>query len=69
MNKLLENYIRKFVEIHIDDIIIYSKNFEKHLIYLKKIFKTLDKVNLKLSIKKSKFYQKEVKFLGHIILE
>ncbi len=69
MNKLLEDYIEKFVEVYVDDIIIYSKNFEEYLIYLKKVLKALDEVNLKLSIKKSKFYQKEVKFLEYIILE
>src|SRR6266498_256459 len=69
MNKLFKDYIGKFVEVYVDDIIIYSKNFKEYLIHLKKIFKALDKVNLKLSIEKSKFYQKEVKFLRHIISE
>ena len=69
MNKLLEDYIGKFVEVYVDDIIIYSKNFEEHLIHLEKVFKALNEVNLKLSIEKSKFCQKEVKFLGHIVSE
>ncbi len=69
INKLLEDYIGKFVEVYVDDIIIYSKNFEEYLIHLEKVFKALDKVNLKLSIEKSKFCQKEVKFLGYIVSE
>ncbi len=69
MNKLLKDYIEKFVKVYIDDIIIYSKNFEEYLIYLKKVFKALNEVNLKLNIEKSKFCQKEIKFLEHIILK
>ncbi len=69
MKKLFEDYIGKFVEMYVNDIIIYSKNFEEHLIHLKKVFKALDEVNLKLSIEKSKFCQKKVKFLGYIVSE
>src|SRR5688572_12281795 len=67
MNKLLGDYIGKFVEVYIDDIIIYSQDFNEHLKHLEIVLRTLDEVNLKLSVEKSKFCLKEVKFLGHII--
>ena len=31
MNKLLEEYIDDFVNVYIDDIVIYSETFEEHL--------------------------------------
>ena len=34
MNNLLGDYVRKFVKVYIDDIIIYSENFTDHLEYL-----------------------------------
>ena len=67
MNKLLEDYIGKFVEVYIDDIIIYFKNFDEHLKYLEIILRALNEINLKLSVEKSKFSLKKVKFLRHII--
>ena len=34
MNNLLGDYVGKFVEVYIDDIIIYSENFIDHLKHL-----------------------------------
>ena len=67
MNNLLEDYVGKFVEVYIDDIIIYSENFTDHLEHLERVFRILNRVNLKLSLEKSKFFQTEVKFLEHKI--
>jgi len=67
MNKILSEFIGKFVEVYVDDIIIYSPSFKDHLNHLEKIFKALGEVKLKLSLEKSKFFQHEVKFLGHLI--
>ena len=67
MNKILADCIGKFVEVYVDDIIIYSPTFADHLKHLEKVFKLLDEVKLKLSLEKSKFFQSEVRFLGHLI--
>ncbi|GBM97051.1 Retrovirus-related Pol polyprotein from transposon 297 [Araneus ventricosus] len=53
--------------VNLDDIIIVGRTFEEHLNILRKVFKRLEKANLKLSPKKCRFFQKEVTYLGHVI--
>ncbi|GBM64117.1 Retrovirus-related Pol polyprotein from transposon 297 [Araneus ventricosus] len=53
--------------VNLDDIIIVGRTFEEHLNILPKVFKRLEKANLKLSPKKCRFFQKEVTYLGHVI--
>src|ERR1043165_5937488 len=68
MNKILGEYIDEFVMIYIDDILIYSNNsFEKHLEYLRKVFRKLRKASMKLKLTKCKFCLPEIKYLGHIV--
>ena len=55
--------------LYLDDIIVYSHTFVEHLKNLKTVFDRLDSANLKLKAKKSKFFRKEVTFLGHVISE
>src|ERR1044072_4305822 len=45
MNNLLGDYVGKFVEVYIDNIIIYSENFTDHLEHLERVFRILNRVN------------------------
>jgi hypothetical protein len=67
MDRLLHKYLRKFVLIFFDDILIYNKNEDDHKQHLKLVLE-LPKQN-KLSAKKNKcvFGQLQVEYLGHII--
>ena len=67
MNHVFKEFIDKFMNVYIDDVVCYSKTFNEHLFHLEEIFKQLDKYNLKLHIEKSKFICEEVKFLGFIV--
>ena len=51
--------------IYLDDIIVFSKTFEKHLINLRKVFERLNEAILKLNSKKCKLLCRKVSFLGH----
>ncbi|GBN62197.1 Retrovirus-related Pol polyprotein from transposon 297, partial [Araneus ventricosus] len=53
--------------VYLDDIIIVGRTFEEHLNNLRKVFQRLQKANLKLNLKKCRFFQKEVTYLGHVI--
>ena len=55
--------------LYLDDIIVYSRDFEEHMENLNLVLDRLEEVNLKLKAKKCRFFQKEVSFLGHIVSE
>ncbi len=48
MNKVLRQYIGKFVQVYLDDVIIYSNNLDEHKRHIKAVLKKIRKVNLKL---------------------
>src|SRR5688572_17789224 len=52
MNKLLEKYIDDFVNVYINDIIIYLETFEEHLQHLEMVLKKLKEANMIIKMKK-----------------
>ena len=56
-----------FIVIYLDDITVYSKTDEEHLVHLRKVFEKCRKYGLSLNPKNSLFAMEEGKLLGHII--
>ena len=56
-----------FVAVYLDDILIFSETFQKHIIHLKMVLQRLEQVNLKLNPKKCCFGCQVVEYLGHIL--
>ena len=56
-----------FIVIFLDDITVYSKIDEEHLIHLRKVFEKCRKFGLSLNPNKTLFGLQEGKLLGHII--
>ena len=52
---------------YLDDIILYTDTFEKHLETLKIVFDRIRKANLKLNKKKCEFIMESMKYLGHLL--
>lgn len=50
-----------------DDVIIFSKNFDDHLVHISKVFDRLQKAGLKLKLTKCLFGHTSVLYLGHIV--
>ena len=48
MNKILGTSIEKYVMVYLDDVIIYSHTFEKHLKHLEEVLNRIRKANLRL---------------------
>lgn len=67
MHKILEQY--DFTKIYIDDILIFSKDAKTHLEHVETIFNELNSLGISINFEKSHFFQKEIKFLGHILDE
>jgi hypothetical protein len=57
----------KFVVIYLDDLTVFSKSDEEHIIHLKQTFEKCRKFGLSLNPKKSHFAMQEGKLLGHIV--
>ena len=53
--------------IYLDDIIIFSKNPDDHLIRLRGVFECLAKAGLKLKPSKCEFCKSSLKYLSHIV--
>ncbi|GFU11321.1 retrovirus-related Pol polyprotein from transposon 17.6 [Trichonephila clavipes] len=66
MNKALLCY-REFSRAYIDDIAIFSKNWEELLLHLDTILKKLSELNFTVNLKKCAFGKTQIKYLGHII--
>ena len=64
---LRKHKLNEFAENYIDDILVFSESYEKHLIHLQVILKALLEVGFKLNLKKCKFAQTKIPYLGHLI--
>ena len=69
MNDLFRPYLRKFVIIFVDDILIYSNTMREHGQHLELVFKILTEAQFYLKRSKCLFGQSTIEYLGHIISE
>jgi hypothetical protein len=67
MNSIFSKYLRKFVLVFFDDILIYSKTLPEHLSHLQTVLTLLRTHQLKAKMSKCLFGQPHVDYLGHII--
>lgn len=67
MNDVFRNYLRKFVSVFFDDILVFSCSLEEHLTPLRITFKLLLQHNLVARKGKCLFGAYKVEFLRHFI--
>ena len=53
--------------VYIDDVLIYSKSFDEHILAIEEVFDRLIKCNFKLKPSKCDILKPELLFLGHLI--
>ena len=66
MGHILRGLECRFAFIYIDDIIIFPKSVEEHLVHLEDVFRRLRHANVKLNPKKCSFVKQRVEYLGFI---
>ncbi|CAF3711733.1 unnamed protein product [Rotaria socialis] len=67
MNKTLGSLRWDVCLAYLDDIVIYSRSFNQHLIDVGNICHVLHESNFKLNYNKCSFFQQEISFLGYTI--
>ena len=67
MVSLLAEYIGVFVQVFVDDIIVFSRSVEEHYQHLALVFKVCQAANSRLRLEKCCFAREEVKYLGHTV--
>ena len=67
MNRVFHPYLDQFVIMFIDDILVYSKNVNKHAMHLRIVLQTLRDRKLYAKFFKCEFWLNDVVFLGHVI--
>src|SRR3954452_10494033 len=53
MNNILRDYIDKFCEVYLNNILVYSKNLEEHDQHVRLILQKLQEYSLKVDLEKS----------------
>ena len=69
MNDVISPYLRKFMLVLFDDILVYSKTWKEHLQQLQLVLSTLQQHSFFVNLRKCSFRRSSVEYLGHIISE
>ncbi|XP_026459657.1 uncharacterized protein LOC113360357 [Papaver somniferum] len=67
MNDVFQPYLRKFILVFFDDILVYIPDMTSHLRHLEITLKTLQEQTLYAKLSKCTFGQPKIEYLGHII--
>ena len=67
MNTVLRPFLRKFVLVFFDDILIYSPSWSAHLQHINVVLTALQDHHLRLKRSKCDFATTSVHYLGHVI--
>ena len=69
MNHVLRAFIGKFVVVYFDDILVYSKSLDEHIMHVRSVLSVLRAQNLYAKLAKCTFCVPKVVFLGYVVSE
>jgi hypothetical protein len=67
MEMIFSDLKYKYVFCYLDDLVVYSENFEQHIEHVNEVFKRLRKSGLTINPSKLKLAEKQIPFLGHLV--
>ncbi|XP_062093441.1 uncharacterized protein LOC133799440 [Humulus lupulus] len=67
MNQVFRPFLRHFVIVFFDYILIYSSNEEEHVTHLKQVLQLLREHTFFAKLSKCQFFQRTIEYLGHFI--
>ena len=67
INEVCREHLDIFIITYFNDILIFSKDYNKHIEHIRKVLKKIKNTKLQLKLKKCEFYVQETEFLGHWI--
>ncbi|XP_061359324.1 uncharacterized protein LOC133303430 [Gastrolobium bilobum] len=67
MNTVFKPYLRKFVLVFFDDILVYNNSLDQHCDHLKIVLDVLRQNHFAANKKKCTFVENELEYLGHLI--
>ncbi|GBG81618.1 hypothetical protein CBR_g32610 [Chara braunii] len=67
MTNAFRAMLDRFVLVHLDDILVYSRTLEDHLEHLRRVLETFCRVKYKANRDKCKFVSQELEYLGHFV--
>jgi hypothetical protein len=67
MNEIFYPFLRQFILVFFDDILVYSHSEEEHVIHLQKTLEILCLYKLHAKLSKCRFGCSEIDYLGHVI--
>ena len=67
MNSVFATFLRKFVLVFFDDILVYSPDWNAHIQHLSYILETMKQHSLFTKLSKCSFGQTQIEYLGHVV--
>ncbi|GBG87009.1 hypothetical protein CBR_g44463 [Chara braunii] len=67
MNRIFHEYLDKFIVVHLDDILIFSRTVEEHAEHLKTVLGLLRQHQYEVNLDKCEFGRTKILYLGHEI--
>ena len=64
---VLSGFRWKSCLVYLDDVIVFSKNFDEHLAHVSEVLTALRDAGFSLNLRKCDFFKQQVDYLGHVI--
>jgi hypothetical protein len=67
INDTLQEYLDDFATAYLDDVLIFSKIYEEHMEYIRKVLHKLKEKDLPVKLSKCEFHKQSIHFLGYVV--